>query len=158
MRVVPLLAYLALGGLASAFPDPNQNLVELAKKRFAPRNLTNAEIELFRAAQIGRTASALIHDAEDNAPEDDPKNCSTWPAERVVRAECLEWLLTDKEASACVKYNGVEMRGMRVDGNLDLSDAEIVFPLFALKCAFTGNFYFKRARMKGLYLVDCCVT
>jgi len=158
MRVVPLLAYFLLGGFASALPDPNASLVELAKKRFAPRKLTNAEIELFKGAQNGQMASALIHDAQEDNADDDPKNCSNWPKERVVNSESLKWLLTDKEASSLIKYNGVELRGMRVDGDLDLSDADIRVPVFALKCAFTGNFYFKRAHIKGLYLVNCCVT
>src|SRR3954462_13957726 len=158
MRVVPLVAFLTLGGVAVARPESNQSLVDLAKKRFAPRELTAAESELFKWAEKGQVASALAHDSQEDNSDDDPKNCSNWPKERTVNAECLKWLLTDKHASDLVTYKGVDLRGMRIDGDLDLSDSEISVPLFAFKCAFTGNFYFKRARIKGLYLVNWCVT
>src|SRR5262245_53035125 len=95
MRVLPLLAYLTLTGIVFAATPPNATLLDLAKKKFAPRKLTHAEEKLFTNTERGEAASALTGDDK----QDNPDNAGTWPDDRVIHAECLAWLCTDSEAS-----------------------------------------------------------
>ena len=146
MRVFPLLAYLAVSSIAIGAPSPTATLLDLAKKKFAPRKLTDAEVELFVAAEKGDAASCLSY----NQNEDDPAIAWTWN-DRAIHAECLTWLCTDSEASKRVTYRGIDINGMRIDGRVDLSFAEISFPLKTWKCAFMQGIDLLYARTRGLY-------
>jgi hypothetical protein len=128
-------------------------LLGLAKKKFAARNLTAAEETLFRAAESGEEASALTGDDK----QDDPSAAGKWPESRVIEAECLVWLCTNREASAIVTYRGIQIVGMRIDGNLDLENAQITFPFLTTNCAFTGSILLRTARMRSLCLLNCSV-
>ena len=132
-------------------PPPEPTLLELARKKFA--TLSRAEEELFRAAQEGREASALT----DDENEDDPANAANWDADRVVRGERIAWLCTDPQAAALVTYHGLELYGMRIDGDLDLNDTEVEFSLKARKCAFSGNILLRDAQLRGLSLSGCLI-
>ena len=132
-------------------PPPEPTLLKLARKKFA--TLSPAEEELFRAAQEGTGASRLTGDEK----EDNPANAANWNADRVVRGECIAWLCTDAEASALVTYRGLQLYGMRIDSDLDFSNAEIKFPLKAWKCAFSENVSLQDAQLCGLYLVGCLI-
>ena len=46
---------------------------------------------------------------------------------------------------------------MRIDSDLDFSNAEIKFPLKAWKCAFSENVSLQDAQLCGLYLVGCLI-
>ena len=150
MCVVPLLVWCAITSSSFTAPDAKPTLLDLAKKKFAARTLTNAEVKLFTATENGEPTSALEY-------HNDPAKAEGWPDSRVIHADCLGWLITDREASRTVTYNGIELRGVRVVGTLDLSDAEVSFPLFASKCAFR-NIYLRRAHMRGVYLTGCYVA
>jgi sRNA-binding regulator protein Hfq len=122
----------------------------LARRKFG--TLSAAEEKLFRAVQEGTGASALT--GEEN--EDNPANAAQWSSDRVVRAESITWVCTDLEASALVTYRrGLTLSGMRIDDDLDLSDAELKFSLTAHNCAFSGNILLQNARLRGLHLVGC---
>ncbi|PYL28000.1 MAG: hypothetical protein DMF39_09805 [Verrucomicrobia bacterium] len=116
MRVVPLLAYLVLSSMAFAAAPSRPTLLDLAKTKFAPRQLTHAEAKVFMSTELGEPASALTGDDK----QDDPANAANWPDARVVHAECLAWLCTDREASSRVTFRGIQIYGMRIDGKLDL--------------------------------------
>jgi sRNA-binding regulator protein Hfq len=140
--------------LAAALPPPVQPVPEaallaLAQKKFG--TLSRAEEELFRAAQEGRAASVLANDEK----EDDPANAAHWPADRAVRAACLAWVCTAPQASSLVTFRGLEFFGMRIDGRLELDNAEIKFPLLAWKCAFSEDMSLRDATLVGFYLFDC---
>jgi hypothetical protein len=124
-------------------------LLALARKKFG--DLSRAEEELFRAAQEGRAASALT----GNKEEDDPANAENWKADRVVRAKCIAWACTDPQASALLTYRGLDLRGIRIDGELDLNFAEIKFPFSAWKCVFVEDIILQDAQLRGFYLVSC---
>lgn len=142
-------AVTAAAAQPSAQPMPEAALLALAKKKFG--TLSRAEEELFRAAQQGRAASAL--DADEN--ENDPDNAANWPAHRAVRAACIAWLCTAPQASLLMTYRGLEFHGMRIDGVLDLANAEIKFELRAWKCAFSENIGLQHAQLRGFYLLRC---
>ena len=46
---------------------------------------------------------------------------------------------------------------MRIDGDLDLNNAEIKFPLRAGMCAFSGDVLLQFAQLKGFYLFGCLI-
>jgi hypothetical protein len=148
MRVSPLLAYLAVTAIAVAAADRKPTLLELAKEKFAPRKLTAAEVELFVATEKGDEASCLTYPINEN--EDDPAIAWTWN-DRAIHAECLTWLCTDSEASKRVTYRGININGMRIDGRVDLSFAEISFPLQTWRCAFMQGIDLLYAHTRGLY-------
>jgi cytoskeletal protein CcmA (bactofilin family) len=131
--------------------SPRPILSELAEQFFAP--FSRAEGELFRVAQKGGEASALAK----NEHENDPAKAAKWNADRVVRAECIAWVCTDPQASTLVSYQGLDLRGMRIDGDLDLSKAKIEFFLSAQKCAFSGSILLRDTEVRGLYFSTCHV-
>ena len=63
-------------------------LLELAKKRFGD-SLTDADKKLFQAAGEGQVA---------DYGEGNPAKADTWGEDRVLRADRIEWLCTDREA------------------------------------------------------------
>jgi hypothetical protein len=132
-----------------ASPTPEPALLALARKKFGA--LSDAEEELFRAAQEGRPASALAADEKENNPAD----AANWNADRIVRAKCISWVCTDKQASALASHNGLELQGMRIDGELNLNNAEVKFPFVAWKCAFSENISLQDAQLRGLHLLGC---
>jgi hypothetical protein len=131
--------------------EESPKLLELAKREFASANFSRAEEELFRAAQTGQQASARSGDKM----QDDPANAGSWIADRVVRAECIAWLCTDREASALVTHRGIQIIGMRIDGQLDLSYAEINFPFRILNSAFTGSIFLVDTQLSFPSLEGC---
>src|SRR5205823_1754086 len=133
--VLPLIAYIALCSMTLAQPQVKPTLLDLAEKKFAPRALTDAETKLFTNAERGEPAVELTGDDK----QDDPANAATWPTARVVHAECLAWLLTNRQASKCVTNRGIWIAGARIDGILNLDDGEISVPLGAWNCAFNGK-------------------
>jgi sRNA-binding regulator protein Hfq len=149
LTVIPLESV----DVAAAIPPPTEppvgTLLALAKTKFGA--LSRAEEELFRAAQEGRTASALT----GNKKEDNPASAANWNADRVVRAKCISWVCTDPQASALVSYRGLELHGMRVDGSVELDNAEIKFALRAWNCAFSGHISLQDAQLRVLYLLGC---
>src|SRR2546423_5513917 len=136
MRLHPLVAYLALSSFAIAAPSPKATLLELAKKQFAPRKLTEAEVELFTGTEKGENASATVQD-------------------KIVHADCIVWLCTKPEAVAHVTYRGVDISGMTIQGDVDLSNAQIPFPLRAENCKFEGEISLITSHIRSLDLRNC---
>jgi hypothetical protein len=56
MRVLPLLAYVALSSIALPAQETKSTLLDLAKTKFAARALTDAEIKLFTDTEEGEPA------------------------------------------------------------------------------------------------------
>lgn len=130
-------------------PMPEPALLALAREKFGA--LSGAEEELFRAAQEGRGAFPVTGDEKD----DDPANAKNWDSDRVVRAKCISWVCTDPAASALVTHQGLDLNKMRIDGELDLRNAEIKFSLRVWKCAFSENIYLWDAQLAGFCLMSC---
>lgn len=131
--------------------EMSANLLELARKKFVSCALSNAEENLFRAAQDGPSV-VEGHDIEGRG---DPANAAGWDAASAVRAECIAWLCTSPEASPLVMHRGLCLRCIRIEGDLDLDYAEIKFPLLARKCAFTGRILLRYARLELLFFEAC---
>ena len=87
--------------------------------------------------------------------QDDQANAGNWHADRVVRAECIAWLCTDRETSALVTHRGIDIIDMRIDGELGLGYAEIKFPFRILNSAFTGTILLQDTQLRSLSLQGC---
>lgn len=81
-------------------------------------------------ASLGGREDMPWTSAEDNAD----KGPQVWGAEREIHAGVLRWLCVDKAACALVDPKGVRLAGARITGALDLSHAEIPFPLELSRC------------------------
>jgi hypothetical protein len=106
------------------------NILQLAKKRFG--SISEAEKKFLRAVVNGLMAN-YISTTEKN---DDPEMAEGWGNERVVRAEVIAWLCTNRHVSTLVTHRGIAARGVRVEGRLNLHFARIMFPLCFEKCTF----------------------
>jgi hypothetical protein len=127
---------------------PKETLLELAKKKFGSDKLTDAEKALFIDVEQGHESYALTGDKK----QDDPENAASWSSDRIIHAECLEWLCIDKEASNRVTYRGIQIFGMRIDGPFDLNSAKVLFPIIASGCAFTEDIHLQYAHLPALVL------
>jgi len=125
-----------------------QRLVTLVEKEFPEQPLGKAEREMLRAAALGAVADRRA----GNAAEDDPAGAGKWGADRAVRAKLLRWLCTEHEASGLVDPRGVQVCGVRIDGELDLSCADVPFRLGFGECAFPAGLNLMDARLPGLFL------
>ena len=101
--------------------DNASKLLELARGKFD--TLAHAEEKLFRAAVDGKVADY----SADSEEENDPAGAEKWGDERVHKADCIAWLCTDPQASALVSHRGIQVKGARIDGELDLRFAKIPF-------------------------------
>jgi hypothetical protein len=151
LRVASLFLFFVGAGLAPAALEPKPTLLDLAKKKFAPRALTEAEEKLFVATAKGEMASTLV----GNSKGDDPASAGTWPNNRTLYASSLAWLVTDSKALALVTHRGVQISGMRIVGDLDLSDVKMAFPFVAQNCFFEGDIYLADGQLRSLALMCC---
>lgn len=153
MRAIALLGAITLiSSAVFAAPSPKITLLESAKTFFS-RKLTDAEVTLFTKAESGEESSTWNDDPEQN----DPTNAANWPESRVVHAACLEWLCKNREAASLVSNHGIELLGVRIDGNVDLEDAAITFPFDVINCAFNGDIYLRFARIPYFRVKNCRV-
>jgi hypothetical protein len=142
-------AFFCAVSACSGLTAPAQpTLLELAKEHFTPRQLTEAEEKLFIATEKGELASMLPANGEEN----DPALASTWPASRSLHADALAWLCTDPAATAKINYRGVRLSGMRIEGELNLSEARLNLLFSATKCAFDGEIVLNGARLRWFVL------
>ena len=104
----------------SELTDNAKKLLESAKRRFG--NLTPAELELLDKSPLGKPTDRRTGVEE----EDNPTNAKSWGDERIIRAEMIEWLCTDAEASSLVHRKGIRVGGARIKGERDLSPTSAV--------------------------------
>ena len=122
-------------------------LLELAKERFG--ELNKAEETLFRSFADGELADYSAEKEKDN----DPAKADKWGRERILDADRITWLCTNSKTSELATHNGVQVKGARIDGVLDLSFAKISFPLNFKKSAFPARVYLQHAEIQALFLI-----
>ena len=139
---------------------PYEDLMTLAHRKFT-EFASDVEREtfekLFQDIHNGQRADFTPELSAIMSPQEvksltDPVNAGRWGKERVIRAEWLNWLCTNQEASALVKARGIEIAGARIDGVVDLSWARIQFPLRAVQCAFTETIILDGSSLRTLQL------
>jgi len=94
------------------------------------RDLTFLESAMLSGAEAGR----LVDGGE--GPFDLP-NMQAWGPERTIRASVLRHLLVSEEWR--VDARGIQLRGVRIAGQLDLEGATLRCPLFLDKCYFATD-------------------
>ncbi len=121
-------------------------LLKLAKERFG--ELSEAEVKFFTATAKGENEDYKSGSKEENNLE----NADKWGNERVLRANVIEWLCTDRKASQFVTHKGIDVVGVRVDGELDLSFTTINFPFGFFDSVFKNDIYLNDSKLKTLNL------
>jgi len=131
----------------NAGTNNSSELLRLAKEEFG--NLTKAEERLFKEVANGEIAD---YRDKKKKEDNDPKNAGKWGNERVIRSKCVEWLCTDKEALELVTHKGIQVIGMRIDGEIGLRFVKIEFPLVFVECAILNGIKLQHAEIKMLSL------
>ncbi len=131
---------------AETIIDNSSKLLDLARKRFG--TLTPAEEKLFQAVADGNVADYSAKNPEDN----NLSKAKSWPDERSLKAICITWLCTDKQAIYLVTHKGIQIKGVRIDGKLDLMFARISFPLVFFKCSILSGINLQHAEIQMLSL------
>ena len=126
--------------------EEKSELVELAKKHFD--DLSEAEIKFFTAIEKEEIADYTSSNEEENNPE----NADQWGNDRVLHAKTIKWLCTDPKAAKLVTYKGIQIKGARIEGELNLQFAVMGFPLVFFECAFDETIYLQYAQIRVLYL------
>lgn len=127
---------LAIGLLSAsstnAVADANcsSHLCTLAKAEVTRRgtSLTDVEWTLIRESELG----GMIDGGE--VPTRTGGTCVAIPCDesRSLRAWLIEWLCTDRSASALVSHRGITILNTCIRGELDLQYADIPFPLHVI--------------------------
>jgi hypothetical protein len=120
------------------------SLEELAREKFG--ELSAAEKKVVQAAPHGTVADCSL------GGDVEPEKADTWLAARDVRADLIRWLCVDREARELVDPRGVQILGARITGELDLSFANVLFPLFLKGCRLEQRIDLRSAKMPVLSL------
>jgi hypothetical protein len=135
---------------AETAPNPGATLEAMAQQKFGAA-LTAAERKLIHFAPMRDVPWVGPSDTPDD-PANDAAHADKWPPERVVRADLIEWLLTDPRASQLVHPSGLALGAARVDGNLDLSYATVDRPLTLIRCYVPDGINLMSAHLNDIAL------
>jgi len=123
-------------------------LLTLAAQAFS--NLNNAENVLIQSAELGRIAIL---------PEVIPGLDGTTPVvadtDYLIRAELLQWMCTDSRAIAHIASRGIDLIGGKLDDELNLSNANIAFPLRLNRCLIPKGIRLEYSTVSQLDLSGC---
>jgi hypothetical protein len=129
-----------------------EKLLELARAKFG--ELKPVEEKLFRAVAKGEVADFQVGDEEI----DHPSKAESWGTERTLQADRIAWLCTDKEASLLVTYKGLDIKGAKVIGDLNLAFSLIPFPFKCSMCRFPDKIDLSYAKLSALYLSGSSIS
>jgi sRNA-binding regulator protein Hfq len=122
-----------------------EKLIELAKKRF--EDFGEADEVLFTAVADGTLANYT-----EGGDKDKIENAGGWTERRIIKANRIEWLCRDRQAKELVTDKGILVKGAKIEGVVDISFAEIPFPLGFSRCVFTEVINIQHSRIKDLSL------
>ena len=112
--------------------DPAAALDAMAQQKFGA-SLSAAERKLLHSAPMRDVPWFGPNDDPDNVAND-PAHGEGWGAERTVRADFIEWLVSDPQPAQFIHPSGLALAGARITGNLDLSYATVGKPLTLIRC------------------------
>jgi hypothetical protein len=121
---------------------PKDNILRLAGERFG--ELTEAELELLETTTSGTRPQAKRARR--------PELADKWPEKRSVRPAVLQWLCADAQARTLVHPEGITVRAAQILGDIDLTGAELRFPLWMHSCAIQGDILLRDARIRRVSL------
>ena len=125
--------------------DKADERLDLAKQHFG--KLTQAETKLFKTEANGQFADYQVGDKK----KDDPAQGDQWGKTRTLRADRIEWLCTNTQASRYIGHKGIQILGAKIEGELDLLFARIAFPIVLLSCRVVAPMDFKYSKVGGLF-------
>jgi hypothetical protein len=88
-------------------------------------------------------------------PEDSIEQAETWTADRWVRADLLAGLLVGPDPSEPGAVARLRLAGVRVTGELDLSDARIECPIEFEDCVFDSGIVLREAQTRSIRFDRC---
>lgn len=110
------------------------------------QGLTKAEEKLLEVAQVGEEADF----SNRNKEVDNPDNGDNWGPERTIRAKLLYWLFTNAQTRPLLHAKGIQIKGARITGCLDLESATLHYPLKIIHCSIMENVILKYAETRTL--------
>lgn len=129
---------------------------------------TNTKPNLDRSAKLLRLAEDMFGDDISNTEkilfvdtangygidygDGDPSEAEKWGDERLLRADRIEWLCTNRDAAKEITHNGVCIIGAIIKDVLDLSFARIDFPLLIARSAILSGINMEFAHLYALNL------
>ena len=116
---------------AANLGSQQQSLQRLAVELFG--KLSQAEEKAIRGATLGEIVWCGEKSDQDDR-SNDPLGADRWSPDRNIRAELIEWMLTDPTPSAYVQPAGIRLGGARVTGRLDLENRSLRWPLMMAHC------------------------
>jgi len=128
--------------------DEEATLLELFKRQFPEHPVTTAEERLLLEVQKGE----VIDYSSDDSASNDPGDAEKWGSERTISASAIAWLCTDRVAASRVTHKGIQVRGAKVAESLDLSFADVPFPLGFLRSTFTESVSLRQSYIKAFNL------
>lgn len=128
-------------------------LVRLARDHFGAE-LTETDAKFF--ASVAANDWADFRESNDvtyNAEEP-----SSWAKSPVLKADRIAWLCSDPQAAKLVPNRGIWLRGVNVEGNLDLYriNAPISFTFY--DCLLGGGLNIAHAKLQELDIRNCCLA
>ncbi len=126
--------------------DNATKLLELARQKFG--TLTEAEQKFFKAVANGEVADYNAEVEENN----NPANAAKWGPERVLKADRIAWLCIDLQASNLATHRGIQLKGVRIEGQPNLEYAKISFPLVFEKSSIPQGMNLRDAKIRELNL------
>jgi hypothetical protein len=133
------------------FSQQVNKLEELARQEFG--TLSDAEMRVLRGTANGECTTCHM---TGGVLGDNPADADSWGPEREVRAELIRWLCIAPEASKVVAPLGVQVRGAKVSGSLDLSSVSVPFPVTCIQCRL-GDIDVKYATIPLLNLTGSAI-
>ncbi|HLW71595.1 MAG TPA: hypothetical protein VKS22_13360 [Candidatus Binataceae bacterium] len=124
-------------------------LERMARAQFG--TLSAAEVVMLHTAPT-RAVAWASPSQDPNAPINDPSKAASWGPERTIRAEIIEWLLSDAQASRVVHPSGLGVKGARITGKLDFSYLTITSPIMLVLCAIGDGIDLQYAHYQSLDL------
>jgi hypothetical protein len=110
----------------------NDDLLKAAKDRFP--NLTDVEERMLRAVKSDRVICRS--DGDDSNAANHAQCGELWDKTRTIRADVIEWLCKNAAIYGRSASDGINVYGAKVEGNLDLSYADIPLPFWFERCLF----------------------
>jgi len=124
-------------------------LERMARAEFG--KLSAAEVRMLHIAPTRDIAWASTSQNPDD-PINDPAKAATWGPSRTIRAEMIEWLLSDAIAAKLVHPSGLAIKAARVTGKVDLSYLTINVPVMLVLCAIDDGIDLRYAHYQSLDL------
>ncbi len=136
-----------------------EKLIALATQRFG--KLSAYELRVLRASSSDYCTTCqiaeVLNDKGERVQLDDPNDSDSWGKDREVRAALIRWLCVVPEASRNVAPRGIQVRGAKVRGVLDLSAAVVPFPLTFMQSRFLDDIDIRYASVPMLQLTGSAI-